>query len=88
MLGSPKQDKHEHTGETPAKGHNNDEGTGKSHTLGKSERAGTDQSKEEMDLGISYQCNQDKYLMKGNEEYRTTLLLGCSVAEEAVMDKH
>jgi len=35
------QEKHGHTGETPTKGHEDDEGSGVFHVEGKAERLGT-----------------------------------------------
>ena len=56
MLGSSVEKRDGHIGESPTKGHKDDEGTGASLLWGKAERAGTVQPREEKAQGGSYQC--------------------------------
>ena len=53
-LGLPVQEGHRHSGVSPAKGHEGDQGTGASEIEGEAERAGTVQPGEEKAQGGSY----------------------------------
>ena len=57
-VGFPVQERHGHTGLSPAQDHKDDEGTGASLTQREAERAGIVQPGEEKAQGISYQCVQ------------------------------
>ena len=56
VLGSPVQDRHGHTEDSPDKGHQEDEGTGASLLGGKAERSGTVQPGEGKDQEGAHQC--------------------------------